>query len=257
MNSLGETLQSFKSDRREALPNELQCPVCHWVLTTHPSFEAWARRRGLTEFERAICCCRCTETQKAQEKERHLLMDAANLPHRYDGTGPRIFENLELIPELELARQVCWEFANKTGSPILMVSGAKGCGKTHLLEATARHALSLGESVRYENAVDLLDRVRSTYSESSQTTTDGMLVQYRNVSLLVLDDVGAQRETEWAEERLYALVDARYRDGRRLLVATNSLLSGVADSRTWSRLLDSTTGVARQVSIAAGNYRKP
>lgn len=256
MRSLSESLNSFRSDRREPLPDALQCPKCKWVLTSHPDFEAWAKARGLTAFERSVCRCRCDAKAQQQAREAMFLLDAANLPRRYDDVGPRLFANLFVVEGLEEARKACWEFAHKQTAPILLLCGEKGCGKTHLLEATARQCLSRGESVRYENVVDLLDSIKATYSEFSQTTTDGLLDRYRRVSLLILDDLGAQRDSEWAEERLYALIDARYRDGRRLLVASKMPNGGLAASRIWSRLTDYATGVCHQVIITAGSYRQ-
>ena len=109
--------------------------------------------------------------------------------------------------------------------------------------------------MRYETSVDLLDRIRATYSEYSQTSTDGLLEEYRRASLLIIDDLGAEKGSEWAEERLYALVDERYRNGRRLLVASNLSVAMLAQSRVGSRLMDVANGVARQVIIQTGNKR--
>lgn len=250
MNSLGETLKSITP---LAVPDDMFCPGCRWLLPSHPKFEELFKSRW-KEWQRTEVSCRCSDKQKAEQKARREYIAASNLPLRLND-DPRTFDNFDRSPGTEEALVACWDYAHKVGPPILVLLGPLGCGKTHLLEAVARKWMERGESVRYELGIDLLDRIKSTYSEDSQTTTDGVLDQYRRASLLIIDDVGAEKTTEWAEERMMALIDARYRDARHLLVASNVPTAQARASRVWSRLLDVTTGVARQV-ILDGNYRE-
>lgn len=85
---------------------------------------------------------------------------------------------------------------------------------------------------------DLPDRLRwASDPERATESVDDIHEQLLRVPLLVLDDLGAHRGTEWAEERLFALIDARYRDGLPLVVTSNVSLLEVAP-RVRSRLAD-------------------
>lgn len=123
--------------------------------------------------------------------------------------------------------------------PLLLLTGDKGRGKTHLAcgilhEVFERH----GVRGQFWPVVDLLDRYRATFDADRATeTVEQVDAQLRRLDLIVLDDLGTQKSTEWAEERLYRLVDERYRDMRPLVVTTNVTLQEMPD-RVMSRLAD-------------------
>nr|WP_308445340.1 ATP-binding protein [Tepidiforma sp.] len=123
--------------------------------------------------------------------------------------------------------------------PLLFLTGEKGTGKTHLACAILRAAWERhGVRGQFWPVIDLLDRLRRASDPDRATeTVDDVQEQLLRVPLLVLDDLGAHRGTEWAEERLFALIDARYRDGLPLVVTSNVGLLDVAP-RVRSRLAD-------------------
>ncbi len=89
-------------------------------------------------------------------------------------------------------------------------SGTYGCGKTHLAASIANERVRSGEPALFVVVPDLLDHLRSTYSPNSLTSYDKRFDEVRKSPLLILDDLGTQSATPWAEEKLYQLFNYRY-----------------------------------------------
>ncbi len=92
----------------------------------------------------------------------------------------------------------------------LVFTGPSGSGKTHMGAAIAGRRTSDGHRAMFIGAADLLDHLRSTFSPGSDITYDQLFLQLRETPLLVLDDLGSQSSTQWAEEKLMQLIDRRY-----------------------------------------------
>ncbi len=89
-------------------------------------------------------------------------------------------------------------------------SGAYGCGKTHLSASIANERVRHGEPALFVVVPDLLDHLRATFNPNSPTPYDKRFDEVRKAPLLVLDDLGTQSATPWAEEKLYQLFNYRY-----------------------------------------------
>ena len=76
--------------------------------------------------------------------------------------------------------------------------------------------------------------------------------------LLLLDDIGAEKPSEWVEQELFNLIEDRYRNNRLLVVATNEVeptIRAKLGDRIASRLFDNETGTVKQVYLTATDYR--
>ncbi len=89
-------------------------------------------------------------------------------------------------------------------------SGAYGCGKTHLAASIANERVRSGEPALFVVVPDLLDHLRATFNPNSPTPYDKRFDEVRKSPLLVLDDLGTESATPWAEEKLYQLFNHRY-----------------------------------------------
>ncbi len=123
--------------------------------------------------------------------------------------------------------------------PILFMTGGVGTGKTHLSCGVLRALFDLhGERGQFWATIDLLDRYKATFDEDRATETVEMVDQaLRRSPLIVLDDWGTAKSTEWAEERMFRLVDERYRNRSPIVITTNSDLMDMP-KRIMSRLGD-------------------
>ena len=92
----------------------------------------------------------------------------------------------------------------------LVLTGPSGSGKTHLAAAIANTVLEAGQPAFFVFVPDLLDHLRSAFSPSSDVSFDHLFEQVRNAPFLVLDDLGVHSGTQWAQEKLYQILNFRY-----------------------------------------------
>jgi len=119
----------------------------------------------------------------------------------------------------------------------LVIAGGTGRGKTRLAAAIANYCRESGRQVMFVVVPDLLDRLRSSYSPQNPRAFDEMFEEVRSVPLLVLDDLGAQSGTPWADEKLFQLINYRYNACLPTVITTNLTVSSL-DPRLASRLTD-------------------
>jgi DNA replication protein DnaC len=112
--------------------------------------------------------------------------------------------------------------------PFVTLLGLVGTGKTHIALSIGWSWLRNGSAVLYYQVEDLLDALRCGYSSWQGGDPDGYntIIQFaRNVGLLILDDLGAHNETEWATSKLDQIVDYRYIHKKPLVATTNLALN--------------------------------
>jgi DNA replication protein DnaC len=184
-----------------------QCPLCKgrgWLRFDVP-FEH-------PDFGRLVPC-KCTESEFEQEHLDRL--------ERYSNLGPLTrltFDNL--LPQgrssdpqnQELFSQCCQAAMDFAREPKgwLVLSGPSGCGKTHLAAAIANYRLQQGQQAFFMIVPDLLDHLRTTFSPKSDVAYDELFERVRNSALLILDDLGSQSSTPWAEEKLFQILNHRF-----------------------------------------------
>lgn len=138
----------------------------------------------------------------------------------------------------------------------LLFTGPGGCGKTHLAAAIATRNLDQDRPVFYAFVPSLLDHLRSTFSPDSPIGYDELFEQLKTAPLLILDDLGAESSTPWAEEKLYQIIVHRHE--MRLPTVITSAFSTIeeleqAKPGIASRLVDGM--VVDWEPITAPNYR--
>lgn len=92
----------------------------------------------------------------------------------------------------------------------IVLTGNHGVGKTHLASAIANVRLNQGDRVAFATVPDLLDHLRASYNQDSQDSYDQVFRRLLEVQLLILDDLGAHKSSDWAEEKIYQLINHRY-----------------------------------------------
>jgi DNA replication protein DnaC len=104
----------------------------------------------------------------------------------------------------------------------LWLFGDTGTGKTTLAMLISKAALEAGRSVAIYSLPKLLARIRRTYdSEPGGDSYLSFFERLTSVDLLHIDDLGAEKRSDWVLEQLYALVNERYETQRSVLITTN------------------------------------
>jgi len=134
----------------------------------------------------------------------------------------------------------------------LLLEGTYGCGKTHLAAAIGNARLQQGDNVLFMTVPDVLDHLRGTFSPTSEVSYDETFDRIRDATLLILDDLGAESPSSWAQEKLYQIFNHRYSHRLPTVVTTNVEIERL-DPRIRSRLLDGS--LIRHGKIVAPDYR--
>jgi DNA replication protein DnaC len=134
--------------------------------------------------------------------------------------------------------------------------GDVGTGKTSLAMVISRAAVEAGRSVAIYSMPQLLADIRATYEEGSGRSYLDLFRRLSQVDLLHVDDVGAEKTTEWVLEQLYAIVNERWQEQRSMLVTTNltdrDRLREQLGERTVSRLSE----MCATIPIMGNDLRK-
>ena len=130
----------------------------------------------------------------------------------------------------------------------LLVVGPVGVGKTHLAVAVLAELVdTMGVRGVFCDFTDLLARIQATFSRGSDESEDEILATYREADLLVLDELGARRPTDWARDVLYGLLNTRYNRKRITIVTTNY---GDAPEKPGGETLELRVGTAVRSRLA-------
>jgi DNA replication protein DnaC len=183
--------------------------------------------------------CRCRAGLIVTAKARSL---SAVIPRRYRDVAFDRFPVTEIEAPIVSATR---RFAGEIDSHLdagrgLWFMGQVGTGKTTLAMLVSKAALDAGRSVAIYSLPRLLNEIRDTHR--AERSHVNLLDRLTAVDLLHVDDVGAERTTDWVLEELYSIVNARYEDERSMVITTNILdreaLCEQISERTVSRLTE-------------------
>ncbi|PZS12825.1 MAG: hypothetical protein DLM64_04130 [Solirubrobacterales bacterium] len=189
--------------------------------------------------------CRCRPQRVALAKARSL---SAVIPRRYRDVAFERPPVTEIDPQIVAATR---RFVNTIDDQLdagrgLWFMGSVGTGKTSLAMLVSKAALKVGRSVAIYSLPRLLNEIRDTHraerAYAAKRSHVDLLDRLTAVDLLHIDDVGAERSTDWVLEELYSIVNARYEDERSIVITTNILdrdaLCEQVSERTVSRLTE-------------------
>lgn len=120
---------------------------------------------------------------------------------------------------------------------MLALFGSYGTGKTAIATALVRGFVKEGIEARYAYVPDLLNELRASYAKKDDEEGGyyELLEKLKTVSILALDDVGAEKSTDWANEQIDAIIDYRYRECMRTIITSNMQITQLLP-RTADRL---------------------
>jgi DNA replication protein DnaC len=176
-------------------------------------------RAGLSGAER----CGCAAAARTLE-----LKESANIPPNYREAS---LDNFQMPADNPVARQGLGtvlmqvrSFAREfpaSNRPGLLFIGEPGTGKTHLAVAAMRALLDKGHECLFFDYQNLLDRIRSGYDAASGAADREAYRAALDVEVLLLDDLGAHRVTDWVEDTVTAIITHRCNQRKPLVATTN------------------------------------
>jgi DNA replication protein DnaC len=185
--------------------------------------------------------CRCRERMISRAKTRHM---GSGVPRRFlreasfDRNPVRDLDPYVVDDVRAFVRKIEANVADGRGR---WFYGDVGTGKTLLAMLISKAALEAGRSVAIYSVPRLLAEIKETYDAGSERSYMQLFHRLCQVDLLHLDDLGAERRTEWVLEQLYSIVNERWQDQRSVVVTTNLTLDELREQvgwRTVSRLIE-------------------
>jgi DNA replication protein DnaC len=229
---------------------ESKCPVCgglgfvrNDVPVDHPDFG-----------KLFPCQCRLSEIEQRRLERLRLLSNLDHLARMTFNTFvPEVYG---LTPDkasnLRLAYERALEYAEHPAGWLILFGGY-GCGKTHLAAAIANRVIERGQAALFVVVPDLLDHLRATYGPNSPVSYDERFEEVRNSPLLILDDLGTQSSTPWAQEKLFQILNYRYNARLPTVITSNQRMEDI-DLRIRSRMVD--PDLTQLLIILAPDFRQ-
>lgn len=196
-------------------------------------------------------------SEYVKNKEFHDMMGVFN---EFSIMNPKLVEATfqTYVPpndELAKAKAICVRYAqnfDKKNPVNLMMHGTYGTGKSHLAASIAKLLMKNLHSCLFVSMPKLLSMFRESYSKTSDFSELKLMKLLYGVECLIIDDLGAEKGSDWATEKLFEIVDSRA--GKHTIYTTNfqpKELAQVIGGRNFSRIMENTT----RLEMVGNDYR--
>ena len=207
------------------------------------------------DFQEIADRCKSIPQPDYFEKKEKLDGILQGVPRAYNQCGFDSFKgNEKLVADMK-------ELALQRRSMVLR--GNTGCGKTHLAIAVAKNTATRDQRCRggayvpgaiFTTAPELLLKIRSSFRDDSIESEEYVIDYHTACELLVLDDLGAEKTSEFAITTLYLILDRRIREDKQTVITTN--LTPEEIEQTFGSRIASRLSAMENIKINMPDYRK-
>jgi DNA replication protein DnaC len=190
------------------------CPLCEGT-----GWKTVSGSGSSSKNDRRVTRCDCHLRARAR-----TLLEAARIPRRYEHCELANFEFEGPHRSLATARMAACKFVeeypvDRTG---LLLIGTIGVGKTHLAVGIIKElVVGKGIGCLFTDYRELLKQIQNSYNDSVKTTELEVLRPVFETEVLVLDELGAVRPSEWVWDTVSLILNTRYNDNRTTIITTN------------------------------------
>lgn len=200
------------------------CPICHgdeWVIKIIDGKEV-----------ATPCICRA----KAIRKRR---MAFAELPDglrdiRLASFSISVYTNEESRQKARIACQIVKEYLNmfedakRNGMGLYICSETKGSGKTRMAASIANELMEKHNTqVKFSTSMRILTEIRRSYEPGTVMTESQLLSALSTAEVLIIDDFGTERVTDWVKDKFYEIINSRYVDKKVTIFTSNEPIEGL------------------------------
>jgi len=187
----------------------------------------------------AAVACDC-----GMEKRASLVMERARIPKRYehcdfesyvtDLTDGKTWmpQHAHSLKQAKLFTQAFVRDYPGSSEKGLLFMGNSGVGKTHLAVAALKELIHRGHAGLFCDYRELLKEIQASYNPASESTEMKILEPIRTVEILVLDDLGASKPSDWVRDIVGIVLNARYNENRTTIITTNYLDNPTTEGET-------------------------
>ena len=246
----------------------VSCPICGKEKT-------WRKAVIMGATIRVPIMCQCEvdleeevkkqEEAKAKQDRINRILALSNLGERFkDAT----FDAWVTSPGTEGCLAAVKEYAetfSKATETGYCIYGRAGNGKSHLAAALVNRLIQRGFTAVFIEVPDLFSRIKATYGAEGTGSEDKIMAALGKCDLLVLDDAGAEKPTEWVQEKFFQIINTRYKKFLPVVITTNTKdMAGLEDIigfRAYDRVLEmciplKNSGESYRRNVAVQRLRK-
>lgn len=213
-----------------------QCKFCGKLLDLK-NYMPLYENNYIENIATAYSRCNCGEANKIwkrydefieKEKLREFNLKQIAKLFQNNNLGKRqlnsTFENYKITNKNKKAYDNAKKYANKLINRAtdkgLFITGTYGVGKTYLASCIANEVIKNKITVVFGTLIQLLDYIKDTYKDSDMSDKEYLNLYY-SVDLLIIDDLGKEKPTEWVLEKLFLIINNRYNNYLPIVITTN------------------------------------